>query len=130
MKAFANVSLADELQSAELFVSPETITYLVQTGGRAQEEGNHVIKVFLVILWEESRPISAAHVENKASIKSAEMQSRCWNLPYLQHALYSVHAPQQVQASTEHAQHAGDDTWERHGLQHLAGSWKNRKGRG
>lgn len=47
-----------------------------------------------------------------------------WTLLYLQHALYGVDPPQQVQASTEHAEHARDDTWESHGLQHLCGSCK------
>lgn len=51
-------------------------------------------------------------------------------MPYLQHALDGVHAPQQVQASAEHAQHAGDDAGEGHGLQHQAGSWEERKGHG
>lgn len=56
------------------------------------------------------------------------MRSPRWNLPHLQHALDSVDAPQQVQAAAEHAQHAGDDTWEGHGLQHLAGSCRKGKG--
>lgn len=48
----------------------------------------------------------------------------CW---YLQHALDGVDSSQQVQASAEHAQHAGDDTWESHRLQQLGGSCKTTK---
>lgn len=56
-----------------------TITYLIQTGRRAQEEGNHVIKVFVIVLLEErggggSRSFSTSRVKNKASITSKKTQ--------------------------------------------------------